>query len=397
MKKILPSLVKALKKHQTSGKSLRAIIGFDGYVNTIQKIIKSKNNGKISFYNSISEVAEQLMNLAGENANIELRHLETKLGGIAPTLANSLAALNIKSVCVGTMGYPDLNSAFEEMHPNCELVTIAAPAKTNTLEFADGKLIFSEESTFQQLTWSYIAALAGIDNIGRWIYESHLVAFANWANIIHSTDIWRGILNDIVMNLAPSSNHKPVHYFTASKSKISDDEDEGFGMRYKNFFFDFANLLKHSNEEILEALEVVKEYTPYGKVSLSLTEKDAIHLYGLLGGEYADERELTDIAKWIYDNTHIHQIVVSGKHSAVVALKNREVLLKGSSSIQERVSTGGFEHLNAGFCLGLLLDLTVEQTTALALANYELYLINGASPEFEDLIQHLIEWEKEFH
>ena len=397
MKKILPSLVKALKKHQTSGKPLRAIIGFDGYVNTIQKIIKNKHNGHISFYNSISEVAEQLSNLAGENANIELRHLETKMGGVAPTLANSLGALNIKSVCVGTMGYPDLNSAFEEMHPNCELITIAAPAKTNTLEFSDGKLVFSEESTFEQLTWTYIAALAGIDNIGRWIYESHLVAFANWSNITHSTDIWKGILNDIVINLAPSSNHKPINYFTSSKSRIVEDEDEGYGMRYKNFFFDFANLLKHTSEEVLKALEVIKEYTLYGKVTLSLPTKDAIYLYELLGGEYAEEREPTDIAKWIYDHTHIHQIVISGKHKAVVALKNREVTLQGSSSIQERVTTGGCEHLNAGFCLGLLLDLTVEQTTALAMANYELYLINGASPEFEDIIKHLIEWEKEFH
>jgi uncharacterized protein YneR len=283
------------------------------------------------------------------------------------------------------------------MHPNCELVTIAAPAKTNTLEFSDGKLVFSEESTFEQLTWSYIAALAGIDNIGRWIYESHLVAFANWSNITHSTDIWKGILNDIVMNLAPSSNHKPVHYFNPSKSRTVEDEDEGYGMRYKNFFFDFANLLKRSNDEVLEALEVIKEYSLYGKVTLSLPAKDAIHLYELLGGEYADERELTDIAKWIYDNTHIHQIVISDKHKAVVALKNREITLQGSSSIQERVTTGGCEHLNAGFCLGLLLDLTVEQTTALAMANYELYLINGASPEFEDIVKHLIEWEKEFH
>jgi len=46
LKKTLPNLIKALEKHQSAGKSLKAIVGFDAYIDTVQKSLRRKNKIK---------------------------------------------------------------------------------------------------------------------------------------------------------------------------------------------------------------------------------------------------------------------------------------------------------------------------------------------------------------
>lgn len=393
MKKTLPNLIKALTKHQISGKQLNAFIGFDAYVDAIQKIVKTKAPKQAIYFDTIAEVADQLATLSGKNTKVELRHLELKMSGYAPILANSLGALNVRNVCVATMGYPEINGAFEEMHANCELVSIASPAKTNVLEFNDGKLIFSEESTFEQLTWSYVAALAGVDNLSRWIYESSLVAFVNWANIKHSTDIWKGILQNIVVHLSPAIPKQSPKYF--SRNKFQDLEEDSFGMRHKNYFFDLANITKRTKEEIIEVLSIISTYAEYGRVSLGMNEKEARFIYALSNDD--NNVELSIATQHILNTYHIHQIFVHNNHEALLIQKNHVFEVQGRNVIQQRISVGGRDNFNAGACLGLMMDLTPEQSLALAIANYEAYISNGASLELNDLIKYLKVLEKEMH
>lgn len=393
MKKTLPNLIKALEKHQSAGKSLKAIVGFDAYIDTVQKIIKTKEQNQAIYFETISEVATQLSTLSGKNTKVQLRPLEVRMSGNAPILANSLGALSIKNVCIATMGYPVVNSVFEEIHPNCELISIASPAKINILEFNDGKLIFTEESTFEQLTWSYVAALTGLDNLSRWVYESSLLAFVNWANIKHATDIWKGILENIVVNLAPIEANSSTKYF--SRNKFQQPDDDVFGMRHKNFFFDLANISKRNKEEIIEVLELISKYAQYGRVSLSMNEEEARYIFAL-NNDY-EEPNLILVAQNLLSKYHIKQIFVHTNQDALLVQKNHHYEVKGKQTIHKRVSTGERDNFNAGVCFGLILDLLPEQTLALAMANYEAYASNGASLELDELINYLKGLVKEFH
>ncbi len=392
MKRTLPSLIKALEKHQSTGKPLKAIVGFDAYIDSIQKIVNNNEDSQNHYFETISDLATQLAALSGKNTKVNLRQLEMMMNGNAPILANSLGALGVKNTCIATMGYPDINGVFEEMHPNCELVSIASPAKTTILEFNDGKIIFSEESTFEQLTWSYVAAVAGVENLSRGIYESSLLAFVNWANVKYCTDIWKGFLEDIVVNLSPEATRQSPKYF--SRNKIQEEED-AFGMRHKNFFFDLSDISKRTKEEILEILDVVGCYAHYGKVSLAMNESEAKYIYGLKQDN--PDAQLPDILKNIISTYHIQQIFVHAHEEALMIYKNHVYEVKGKSSFQKRISTGGRDNFNAGACLGLMLDLLPEQILALAVGNYEAYLGTGASLELSELIDYLKDWEKERH
>lgn len=390
MKTLITSLIKALKNYQESGREFKALVGFDGYVDKIQKVVRSKNGTASVYYDTITQIADHVATLAGVSGQIEIRNLELKLGGNAPIMANSLGALGIKNTCIGTMGYPDLSNVFEEMNPNCEVISIAEPAQTNALEFNDGKLIFSEVSTFEQLTWTYVAAVAGIDNLTKWIYESQLIAFVDWANLNYCTDIWQGILEDIIINLNPSPSEKEHTVFFRTNKNIPDDE--GYGMRHKNFFFDLCDPSKRSKKEILAALAVINRYKPYGKVTLGLNENEARKIYVALDGENLEKTDLQAIIKYIFSKMSVHQVLVHPTDRSIIGTKNGVFEVKGRLVPEPRILTGGGDNFNAGFCLGLLMDLPIQQTMLLGMANSGAYITNGVSPEIRDLINYLEVW-----
>ena len=390
MKTLIASLIKALRNYQESEREFKALVGFDGYVDKIQKVVKSKNGTASVYFDTITQIADHVATLAGVSGQIEIRNLELKLGGNAPIMANALGALGIKNTCIGTMGYPDLHNVFEEMNPNCEVISIAEPAQTNALEFNDGKIIFSEVSTFEQLTWTYVAAIAGIDNLTKWIYESQLIAFVDWANLNHCTDIWQGILEDIIVNLNPTPAEKEQNAFYFSSKNTSKGDSNG--MRHKNFFFDLCDPSKRSKEEILVALAVINRYKPYGRVTLGINENEARKVYTALDGENSESIDLQVITNYIFSKMSVHQVLVHPTDRSIIGTKNGVFEVKGRLVPEPRILTGGGDNLNAGFCLGLVLDLPINQTMLLGMANSGAYIANGVSPDIDDLIRYLEVW-----
>jgi hypothetical protein len=393
LKALITSLIKALRNYEESGREFKALVGFDGYVDKIQKVVRSKSGTTSIYYDTITQIADHVATLAGVSGQIEIRNLELKLGGNAPIMANSLGALGIKNTCIGTMGYPDLNNVFEEMNPNCEVISIAEPAQTNAMEFNDGKLIFSEVSTFEQLTWTYVSAVAGVENLTKWIYESQLVAFVDWANLNHCTDIWQGILEDIIVNLNPSPSEKERNAFYFSSKNLTKGDSNG--MRHKNFFFDLCDPSKRSKEEILAALAVINCYKPYGRTTLGMNENEARKVYTALNGENTESSDLQTITAYIFSKISVHQVLVHPTDRSIICNKNGVFEVKGRLVPEPRILTGGGDNLNAGFCLGLLMDLPIQQTMLLGMANSGAYITNGVSPEIGDLIHYLEVWSEE--
>ena len=390
MKTLIISLIKALRNYEESGHEFKALVGFDGYVDKIQKVVRTKNGTASVYFDTITQIADYVTTLAGVSGQMEIRNLELKLGGNAPIMANSLGVLGIKNTCIGTMGYPDLNNVFEEMNPNCEVISIAEPAQTNAMEFTDGKLIFSEVSTFEQLTWTYVAAVAGIDNVTKWIYESQLIAFVDWANLNHCTDIWQGILEDIIVNLNPEPSEKERNTFYFSSENLFRGDSNG--MRHKNFFFDLCDPSKRSKEDILSGLAVINRYKPYGKVTLGMNENEARKIFAALDGENSELSDLQIITAFIFSKLTVHQVLVHPIGRSIISNKNGVFEVKGRLVPEPRILTGGGDNLNAGFCLGLVLDLPINQTMLLGMATSGAYITNGVSPEIRDLINYLEVW-----
>jgi hypothetical protein len=154
-------------------------VGFDGYVDRIEKVVRARSGSQKQYYQTIDHMSRHLLTLSGRSGQIELDLQETKLGGNAPIMAHALGSLGLPCVCMGTLGESDIDPVFASMHKNCQIVSLAAPAQTYAYEFEDGKLIFSEVSTFDRLSWEYVKRVAGLGNFLEYFSSSSIIALVD--------------------------------------------------------------------------------------------------------------------------------------------------------------------------------------------------------------------------
>lgn len=348
----------------------KAFVGFDGFVDKIKRAVKERHNTRTVYYDSIQDFADRILTACGRSGQIQLDTQRVKFGGNAPILSNTLGKLGIKTYCLGSMGYPTLNSIFSGMHSLCETISVLDPGLSDAIEFGDGKLIFSELEVFEQYTWQHIKKVAGIERISKSIADSSLVAFVDWANLPHASDIWQGVLEDVI---------KP--------SKRKD----------LFFFFDLCDPSKKTTGQIDEVLDLISSFSPYGKVTLGLNENETLKIWSVLRGlDFVKDKTamppVADAGDLLYKSMHIDSLLVHPIDRSIVYRQHETIELKGRLVPQPRVLTGGGDNLNAGFCLGMLSGFTLPNCMLLGMAASGAYIENGISPDLQDILRYLDLW-----
>jgi hypothetical protein len=273
---------------------------------------------------------------------------------------------------MGTLGWPQPDPVFGPLQHRAEVISVAPPAQTDAYEFDDGKLIFSECGTFAHLNWSYLKEVVGLDTLKNRIEQSQLFAAVDWVNLPGCSSIWQGILEEIV---------------------------QPGGLASRHYFFDLADPSRKSAAEILAVLEIISAYYPYGQVTLGLNETEAREVYAALRSnrEEALANSLKEIGEWIFGKIRVHTLLIHPVDHSEVFTADRYLHVPGRVVAQPKILTGGGDNLNAGFCLGLLSGLPLEQTMLLGMATSGAYVQNGYSPSLSDLISYLEQWAGELH
>ncbi len=363
IKPIINEIIEQLEKADT--KQFQMLVGLDGYVDKIQRVVKAQVGEENEYFSTIADFSLHTGKAAGKSAQIELVTQETKLGGNAPIMAHALGCLGIKNYCIGNFGFPETEAVFRQIHHNSTLVSLGPPAETNALEFDDGKLILSEVSPFKPLNWEVVKKTIGLEKLTNYVAQSQIVALVDWCNLPFATGIWHGILTEILPTLSKENRH---------------------------FLFDLADPSKKSKEEIAAALEVINEYSTYGQVTLGLNENEARKLYHAIEGN-SNEENLKAICQVIFEHFHITNLLVHPLDCSIIVTKSGIQEVPGKLVRKPRISTGGGDNLNAGFCFGQLLGLSLEASAVLGMATSGAYVQNGASPDMEALIVYLKQWQ----
>ena len=352
----------------TSGK--KVFVGFDGFVDKIKKAVKEKQNSATVYFASIREFAERILMACGKSGQIQMDTQRIKLGGNAPILSNTLGKLGVKTYCVGSMGDRELHPIFSDMSPLCETISVLNPGLSDAVEFEDGKVIFSELEVFEPYTWRYIKAAAGVDRISSAVAASSVIAFVDWANLPHASNIWQGILEDVVK---PSKRRDFL------------------------FLFDLCDPSKKTTEQIDEVLDLVSSFSPYGKVTLGLNENETLKIWAALNGMdfVKDSENLPPVAEagdFLFKSMNIDSLLVHPIDRSIVYRHQETIELQGRLVTKPKVLTGGGDNLNAGFCLGLLSAFTLPQCMLLGMAASGAYIENGVSPDQQELIEYIDGW-----
>jgi hypothetical protein len=348
----------------------KVFVGFDGFVDKIKKAVREKQNTRTIYFDSIQEFVDRLLMACGKSGQVQMDTQRIKLGGNAPILSNTLGKLGVSSYCLGSMGYPQRHEIFSAMNALCEPISVLNPGLSDAIEFGDGKLIFSELEVFDQYNWPHIKKVAGIEKIFKSVVECSLIAFVDWANLPQASNIWQGVLEDVI------KTSKRKDYL---------------------FLFDLCDPSKKTTEQIDEVLDLISSFSPYGKVTLGLNENETLRIWAALRGfDFVKDKSkippVLEAGDFLYKSLNIDSLLVHPIDRCILYRQHKTIELHGRLVTRPKVLTGGGDNLNAGYCLGLISGFTLTQCMLLGMATSGAYIENGSSPIREDIIEYLDVW-----
>lgn len=364
MKGKLQEVIKRLKQDAGLLESKIASIGFDGFLDSIMRVVKSKDSmGNSIFFQGIAEFGYHIIEKQNKSCSIELKEIITKMGGNTPIFANALGRLGVRVNCIGAMGFPEIKPVFKCMSENCTLHSYADPGYTAALEFNDGKVMMAQMDSIHGVTWDGIKNKIGLDNLICLFVNSNLLGLVNWSEIDNAGSIWEGILSEV------------LPYHVPNKKQV--------------MFFDISDCSKRSKAEIIYALGLIGQFRKHYKVILGLNENEAQLVYKALFSDN-ETGNLYDAGCKIKERMNIDSLLIHSTRCALGWDEYGEYRIDTIFINDPKLSTGGGDNFNAGFCLGELLGMGIG--LSLILANYVsgFYVRYGHSPDLMQLIEYLL-------
>ncbi len=338
--------------------------GFDGFVDTIVKVIRNKQPGAPPiFFETTTEFGSYIVEKGGSSFGLELEERDVKLGGNMPIMANSLGIFGIHVNCIGALGFPQIHKIFNNISSNCQLYSFASPGDCTAYEFNDGKIMFARMGELNSFGWEKIKKIFGIDTLIDLYESSDLLCIVNWSEIDVSSDIWKGLLKDVF-----------PHYRTKKKEQTA--------------LFDLSDFSKRSRESIVEALTLLKAISEYAKVTLSLNKNETRSIFEMLLDEKATDN-ISEMGMQIFEKSGVEILLLHSPRQAIAI--NHEGRFSCDTFFVEhpKLSTGAGDHFNAGFSAARLLNLDMKSSLILANAVSAYYVETGTSPQLQDVASFL--------
>ncbi len=336
-------------------------VGFDGFVDTIAKIIKKKDHKASTYFSLTDELGTYILEKSGKNFSLELDYVNVKIGGNTPIMCNALGTMGASVNCIGALGQDYTHPVFKKLATVCNLHSFGDPGTAIALEFQNGKIIFSQMGSLNKMGWEQVKEKIGIDTLKSLYHSSDVFAILNWSEIETSTEIWKGMLKDVI---------QPDHTIE------------------KSIFFDLSDCSSRTEDDINEMLDLLNKFSSHAFVTLGLNLNEAQTLNTILNNRKADH-SLNTLAENIYKKLTIETLVLHAAKEAVAINKNGMYSNKSYFFESPKISTGAGDNFNAGFIAAQLLHCDLETCLLFGHAVSALYVQDGESPGIEKLIEFL--------
>ncbi|HWL14707.1 MAG TPA: PfkB family carbohydrate kinase [Opitutus sp.] len=359
-----------LRDRRGSLSSKQAILGLDGFVDTIVTPVALRAGQGENFtpISLIAEFGNRIAGAAGKSTNIEFFPRMEKLGGNGPIMANAVLAQGAQVTYIGALGTPTVHPVFMDLAERAHAVSLCAAAATTAAEFDDGKIMFGMMKSLDEITPQKIDEVMGAEKWKATLASSDLVALVNWTMIPNMTQVF----TDLVGRVLPQIPAKPGRVF----------------------FFDLADPEKRSTADLVYALETIAKFEQFGRVTLGLNLKEAQQVFSALGfgTETEGESGLRSMADKIRRRLDLTTVVVHPKESAACATKDGTFWVPGPYAAKPLITTGAGDHFNAGFVNGQIMGLSPESCLALGVSTSGHYVRTAKSPTLSDLETFLANW-----
>ena len=348
-------------------RAVRAVVGLDGFVDELIEVVdKRRSAASYDRLNTIEGFGRKILAAAGQSSNFELVVTQQKLGGNGPIMANALAATGVTLTYVGSLGYPTVHPVFQEMAGRAEVISMAEAGHTDALEFTDGKLMLGKLALAKEVTWDNLIARVGREKLAGLVRDAQLVALVNWTMLPHMTEIWARLLEEIILKLPRGG---------------------------RRIFVDLADPEKRTVEDLRGALTMLQKIQEHMDVVLGLNLKEAVQVMGALGLPVPADAEaaIEPMAVALRGKLGLATVVIHPRKGAAAAGPGASAAFAGPFVEQPKISTGAGDHFNAGFMLGQMLGLTLEESLCMGTATSGFYVRNALSPSQKQLADFMAE------
>lgn len=346
-------------------KSIKTLIGLDGFVDNIIAVVdKRQDLEKFDRVTTIDQLGRKILNAAGQSSNYELVVTQQKLGGNGPIMANALASVGLDVTYIGNVGFPAIHPVFHELAARAHVISIAEPGYTDALEFEDGKLMLGKHQSLKDVNWDNLAARVGKDKLKGLLQPARLIGMVNWTMLPHMTRIWAKLLDEVIPSL---ERHQ------------------------RKLFIDLADPEKRTHQDILDALKMLSRFQDQVDVILGLNLKEALEILDVLGlpGAADPEGAVEASARAIRAKLNLECVVIHPRRCAAAATECESAKFDGPFLKQPRISTGAGDHFNAGFCLGRVLGFGLAESLCCGVSTSGYYVREAASPTGEELARFI--------
>ncbi len=342
---------------------LHVVTGFDGFVDEMIELVGERQS--LEAYSRVESIPDfgALVNAsAGHSSLREIVIRRMDPGGCAVNMGDGLAALGVPVQTFATVGDP-VHAAFQDYASRAGLHSWGQePGRTLAFEFQDGKLMFSSVSPLASFTPEHVRRMLADGSFANACETAQVIAFTDWTLFPHMTACWRVLRKEVLDHLP----HRPT------------------------LFFDLVDPSSRSRKDIQDMLAEISEFSGTCEVVLGLNRKEA----GLVS-EALDlpsdpgTEDLDPLAVDIRERMMISDVVVHSRLAAWSADETGTTRIDTTPCMNPIKSTGAGDRFNAGYALGLLLNLPQADRLRLANTCAGLYVRTAQSPSFEDIIQVL--------
>lgn len=351
-----------LDKFSENDINFKVFLGFDGFIDKIYKPMKTKTRDITTPFRTMTEFSRYIGEKSDKSCSVDLEPMQEKIGGNMPIVANALANLGCEAICLGAMGYPEIEPMFTTMNRNCTLISVTNPGYCYALEFEDNKLMLATNTHIDCLNYQKIINSVSEVSLIKYFEQCDAFAFLNWGELIHSNDIWENILKYII----------PKCKFSSKKLML----------------IDFSDFSKRENEEVKKMLELLEGYSEIFDITVSVNENELSLLLEKLNlGRYEDsyDVQMTVLADKLKCKNFVLHLLDTTKY-----IKDSKVYSLEKEVIKEpKIITGGGDNFNAGLLFGLLLGLDIDNAIRIGSGLSSLYVRDAENVNFHKLKNYL--------
>lgn len=348
------------------------VTGFDGFVDELISVVGERRD--LENFAPVPDIATfgaLISKAAGQSSLREIVVQAVHPGGCAVNMGDGIASLGVPLDCFATFGQP-IHVAFSEFAAKCRSCRSwgVEPGRTLAFEFNDGKLMFSAVRQLGNFTPELVARELADGAYAAACERAKVIALTDWTLYPHMTAVWRLLQEKVYSRL----RHRP------------------------SFLFDLVDPSSRSEADIHAMMDALPGFESAGPVVLGLNGNEANILARLLGITEAgdDASETLTLAQALRLRIGISEVMIHRIKFAVTADAGCGATIPGPYCAQPKKSTGAGDRFNAGFCLGMLLDLDAWGRMAAGCACSGFFVRHARSATLAELAEFLdndaVEW-----